>query len=644
VACGRYPAKAVVGQPIAVSATVFREGHESVGAGVRWRPPGTSDDDRLIAMRREADWSTRYQATVVPDRQGRWTYAVQAWSDPLGTWRHAVQTKAAAGWSAADLANDLETGARLLERVLTRPQQRYAGPIRAAIEALRDHTRSVDERIGPALSAQLWPVITEDPIRELITTSEPVEVWVDRRLAEFGSWYEFFPRSCGAQVDGDGRPLRHGTFADAVDQLDRASAMGFDIVYLPPIHPIGEVNRKGRNNSVVAEPGDVGSPWAVGSALGGHDAVHPELGSLADFDDFLAAARTRDLEVALDLALQCAPDHPWVTEHPEWFTLLPDGTIAYAENPPKRYQDIYPLNFDNDPDGLYAEVLRVVRFWIDRGVTIFRVDNPHTKPINFWAWLIDTVHDEHPDVIFLAEAFTVPAMMAELARLGFSQSYTYFIWRTRKAELIEYGTELLAASDYFRPNFFVNTPDILHESLQTGGPGMFAIRAILAATMAPSWGVYSGYELYEDQPLAPGSEEYLDSEKYQLRPRDFDGALARGTSLQPLITTLNDVRRRHPALQQMKGLWFHGISNDNLLCYSRRDETSGDVVLVVVCLDSRSQQWGETDLWMPALGLDFAEVVTVTDELSGEVYQWGQRNAVGLDPHWRPAHVLTIRQ
>ncbi len=648
MACGRYPAKAVVGRPIEVSATVFREGHGAVGATVRWRPPGTSDDDRLIPMRREAEWSTSYRATVVPDRQGLWTYAVQAWSDPLATWRttvqiKAAQTKSAAGWPAADLANDLETGARLLERVLTRPQQRYAGPIRVAIEALRDDARSIPERIGPALSAQLWPVVTEDPIRELVTTSEPVGVWVDRRLAEFGSWYEFFPRSCGAQVDGEGRPLRHGTFADAVGQLDRASAMGFDVVYLPPIHPIGEVNRKGRNNSVVAEPGDVGSPWAVGSALGGHDAVHPELGSIADFDDFLAAARARDLEVALDLALQCAPDHPWVAEHPEWFTQLPDGSIAHAENPPKRYQDIHPLNFDNDPDGLYPEVLRVVRFWIDRGVTIFRVDNPHTKPIDFWAWLIDTVHDEHPDVIFLAEAFTIPAMMAELARLGFSQSYTYFIWRTRKAELIDYGTELLAASDYFRPNFFVNTPDILHESLQTGGPGMFAIRAILAATMAPSWGVYSGYELQEDRPLAPGSEEYLNSEKYQLRPRDFDGALADGTSLQPLITTLNRVRRRHPALQQMKGLWFHGVSNDNLICYSRRDETSGDVVIVVVCLDSRSQQWGETDLWMPALGLDFTEVVTVTDELSGEVYRWGQRNAVGLDPHWRPAHVLTIK-
>jgi starch synthase (maltosyl-transferring) len=644
VACGRYPAKAVVGQRITVSADVFREGPGTVGANVRWRPPGTTDDDRLIRMRRDAEWSTRYEATVTPDRLGLWTFAVQAWGDPLATWRRDVETKAAAQWSAAELANDLETGARLLERVLTRPEQRYAGAIRAAIEALRDDARSITERIGPALSAQLWPVIIEDPIRELITTSEPVEVWVDRPLAEFGSWYEFFPRSCGAQVDALGRPVRHGTFADALEQLDRAAAMGFDIVYLPPIHPIGEVNRKGRNNSPTAEPGDVGSPWAIGSAHGGHDAVHPELGTIADFDAFVAAARARHLEVALDLALQCAPDHPWVGEHPEWFTTRPDGTIAYAENPPKRYQDIYPLNFDNDPDGLFAEVLRVVRFWIDRGVTIFRVDNPHTKPIDFWARLISSVHESHPEVILLAEAFTVPAMMAELARLGFSQSYTYFTWRTHKAELIDYGTELLAISDYFRPNFFVNTPDILHESLQVGGPAMFAIRAILAATMAPSWGVYSGFELYENQPLAPGSEEYLDSEKYQLRPRDFAGALAQGRSLQPLITSLNEIRRRHPALQRMKGLTFHRVSNDNLLCYSRRDETGGDVVIVVLCLDSRSQQWGETDLSMPALGLDWADVVTVTDELSGEVYQWGQRNAVGLDPHWRPAHVLTIKQ
>jgi starch synthase (maltosyl-transferring) len=646
VACGRYPAKAVIGERITVAATVFRDGHDAVGATAWWRPPGSADESpetgEQITMQREASWSNRFTASVVPDRQGLWTLAVQAWSDPLTTWRHCVEVKFEAGQSAGELANDLEIGAQLLERVAARPEQRYAGAVRAAVQALRDDNRSVPERIGPALSAELWPVLTADPIRELITTSEPLEFWVDRPLAQFGSWYEFFPRSCGAQVDTDGRALRHGTFADAIGQLDRAATMGFDVVYLPPIHPIGERNRKGRNNSVHCEAGDVGSPWAVGSAAGGHDAVHPELGTIADFDAFVAAATKRGLQVALDLALNCAPDHPWVTQHPNWFTTLPDGSIAFAENPPKKYQDIYPLNFDNDPDGLYAEVLRVVRFWISHGITIFRVDNPHTKPINFWEWLIARVHETNPETIFLAEAFTARAMQHELARLGFSQSYTYFIWKTRKGELSDYATELVGSSDYLRPNFFVNTPDILHESLQIGGPAMFAIRAILAATLAPSWGIYSGFELYENQPVEPGSEEYLNSEKYQLRPRDYDGALAEGRSLQPLISKLNTVRRKHPALQRTKGLHFHGISNDNLLCFSRRDEASDDTVIVVVCLDPRSQQWGETDLWMPALGLAWDEVIEAVDELSGEVYQWGQRNAVGLDPHWRAAHILTI--
>ena len=655
VACGRYPAKAVVGEVITVSASVFREGHDAVAANVLWRPPTPAGSRRrpakdtgpLILMRREAHWSTRYQARVVPDRQGLWTLQVQAWSDPLGTWRHAVEAKTAAGQSGQEMANDLEGGALLLDQVRGRPKQRYATAIKSAVDALRDTSRSVPERIGPAI--ELWPVITTDPIRELITTSDPVRVWVDRPLAEFGSWYEFFPRSSGAEIDSDGLPIRHGTFKDSIFQLDRAKAMGFDIVYLPPVHPIGEVNRKGRNSS--AEPGgavnpdprDVGSPWAIGSKDGGHDAIHPELGTIEDFDAFVAAANDRGLEVALDFALQCAPDHPWVGTHPEWFTTRPDGSIAYAENPPKKYQDIYPMNFDNDPEGLYAEVLRVLRYWIEHGVTIFRVDNPHTKPINFWEWLIATVHESNPEAIFLAEAFTKPAMMHELARVGFTQSYTYFTWRTDKQEITDYGVELVAGSDYMRPNFFVNTPDILHGSLQSGGPAMFAIRAVLASTLSPTWGVYSGFELFEHEAVKPGSEEYLDSEKYQLRPRDYHSALAQGRSLEPLITRLNEIRRQHPALQNMKGLWFHGISNDNLLCYSRRDEATGDTVIVVVLLDSHSQQWGETDLWMPALGLGWNDVVEVLDELSGEVYHWGQRNAVGLDPHWRTAHILRVQ-
>jgi len=658
IACGRYPAKAVVGGVIAVAATVFREGHDAVAANAVWRAPvepapavaggkrnaAVKEAGPLLRMTPGLPGTDRFHTEVTPDRQGLWTLVVEAWSDPLGTWRHAVEAKAAAGQSGSEMANDLETGAQLLERIGRRPRQRYAAAIRDAVTALRDDSLRVPERIGPALSTALWPVLVADPIRELITRSPAVQVWVDRPLAEFGSWYEFFPRSAGAQIDADGRPVRHGTFAAAKAELPRIARMGFDIVYLPPIHPIGERNRKGRNNSVVCEEGDVGSPWAIGSAAGGHDAVHPQLGTIDDFDDFVAAARALNLEVALDFALQCAPDHPWVTEHPEWFTTRPDGSIAYAENPPKKYQDIYPINFDNDPAGIYAETLRVVRYWISHGVTVFRVDNPHTKPINFWEWLIGQVHLENPDVIFLAEAFTKPAMMHELGRIGFGQSYTYFTWRTGKQELIDYGVELVASADHMRPNFFPTTPDILHASLQFGGRAMFAIRAVLAATLSPSWGVYSGYELFEHEAVRPGSEEFLDSEKYQLRPRDFQGALDRGESLEPLIRRLNEVRREHRALQHLTGLWFHGVSSESLLCYSRRDEQTGDVVLVVVCLAPTGSHWAQLDLNMPALGLKWGETFQVQDQLSGEVYQWSNQSTVGLEPATRVAHVLTVRR
>jgi starch synthase (maltosyl-transferring) len=661
VAGGRYPAKAVVGGVIDVAATVFREGHDAVAANVVWRPPAPSaspvapaagarrralpkEVGPLVRMVPGVPGTDRFSAKVTADRPGLWSLVIEAWSDPLGTWRHAVEAKAAAGQSGDEMANDLEMGALLLERIGRRPRQRHATAIRGAVSALRDGSLRVAERIGPALSSSLWPILVADPIRELITRSSAVAVWVDRPLAEFGSWYEFFPRSAGARIDADGRPERHGTFTDATAELPRIARMAFDIVYLPPIHPIGERNRKGRNNSVLCEPGDVGSPWAIGSAAGGHDAVHPQLGTIDDFDDFVTAAKELGLEVALDFALQCAPDHPWVTDHPEWFTTRPDGSIAYAENPPKKYQDIYPINFDNDPAGIYAECLRIVRFWISHGVTVFRVDNPHTKPINFWEWLIAAVRQECPDVIFLAEAFTKPAMMHELGRIGFTQSYTYFTWRTGKQELTEYGVELVDSADHMRPNFFPTTPDILHASLQEGGQAMFAIRAVLAATMSPSWGVYSGYELFEHQAVRPGSEEFLDSEKYQLRPRDFQSALEQGRSLEPLIRRLNEIRRDHKSLQRLSGLWFHGISSDQLLCYSRRDEATGDVVLVVVCLQPTGLHWAETDLHMPALGLKWGDTFQVEDQLSGEVYQWSNRNTVGLEPAVRVAHILTVRR
>jgi starch synthase (maltosyl-transferring) len=648
VSCGRYPARAVVGEHLPVAATVFREGHDAVAANVAWRGPDGSQGPAgpLIRMVPGVPGTDRWHATVVPTDEGAWTFAIEAWGDPVATWRHKVEVKIDAGQGPEDLANDLEDGARLLQRALRNVPSDRRRVLEAAAEALRDTNRDLAHRVGPALTAEVTALLDEHPVRELLTRSPRYTVWVDRKKALFSAWYELFPRSEGAEIDADGTPRRHGTFKDAARRLPQIAQLGFDVVYLPPIHPIGKVNRKGRNNTLMPGPEDVGSPWAIGSDEGGHDAIHPQLGTFEDFDDFVAATREHGMEVALDLALQAAPDHPWVTEHPEWFTTRPDGSIAYAENPPKKYQDIYPLNFDNDPKGIYAEVLRIVRLWVGHGVKIFRVDNPHTKPLNFWHWLIWEVKKTDPDVVFLAEAFTRPAMMHTLAKIGFTQSYTYFTWRTAKWELEEYGRELVAAADYMRPNFFVNTPDILHASLQHGGPPMFRIRAVLAALMSPSWGVYSGYELFEHLPVREGSEEYLDSEKYQLRPRDYDRAIREGRSLAPYLAHLNRLRNAHPALQQVRNLRFHHVDNENLLAFSKRDDETGDTVIVVVTLNPYSVQQGITSLDMPALGLDWNDRMVVHDEMGGGTsdYEWGQVNFVRLDPHVEPAHVLVVRR
>ena len=639
VSCGSFSARAVVGEHVPITATVFREGHDAVAANVVWAPPGAGGETPLLRMEKLPPEPDRWLATVVPDREGRWTFRVEAWSDPLATWRHAVEVKIEAGQGPADLSNDLEDGARLLDQVAASCPPEHRESVAAAAAALRDESLELTARVAPSLTAGMQELFHAHPVRELITSSPEFEVWVDRPRALYGSWYELFPRSEGPVVAGT---PTHGTFATAAERLPAIAEMGFDVVYLPPIHPIGKVNRKGKNNTLVAEPDDVGSPWAIGSDEGGHDAVHPQLGSLEDFRNFVWRAGELGLEVALDLALQAAPDHPWVKEHPEWFTTKPDGTIAYAENPPKKYQDIYPINFDNDPDGLYAEVLRVVRHWMAAGVRIFRVDNPHTKPLNFWHWLIWEIKKTDPDVLFLAEAFTRPAMMHQLARIGFTQSYTYFTWRTQRWELEEYGRELAANCHYMRPNFFVNTPDILHETLQFGGPPMFKIRAVLAAMTSPTWGVYSGFEIFEHVAVRPGSEEYLDSEKYQLRPRDWAAAERSGRSLAPYLRRLNEIRRAHPALQQLRTLRFHPVDNQNLLCFSKTDPGSSDAVLVVVSLSSHNTQIGTTALDLPALGLDWHERFTVTDELSGARYDWGQFNYVELDPYREPAHVFSV--
>jgi starch synthase (maltosyl-transferring) len=638
VSCGSFSARAVVGEHVPITATVFREGHDAVAANVVWRPAGGAAGDAatpLLRMQRYSDQPDRWLTTVVPDREGLWTFRVEAWSDPLATWHHAVEVKVAAGQGADELANDIEEGARLLDRVAAEAPEEHRSAIAEAATALRDKSLELTARIAPAFTPALQRVLHDHPVRELITRSPDYEVWVDRPRALYGSWYEFFPRSEGPVV-GD-KPT-HGTFATAQERLPAIADMAFDVVYLPPIHPIGEVNRKGPNNTLTPGPEDVGSPWAIGSKDGGHDAVHPALGTMEDFTAFVARTRELGMEVALDFALQAAPDHPWVESHPEWFTTKPDGTIAYAENPPKKYQDIYPINFDNDPEGIYAECLRVIRVW----VKIFRVDNPHTKPLNFWHWLIWEVKKTNPDVLFLAEAFTRPAMMHQLAKLGYTQSYTYFTWRTGRGELEDYGRELASNAHYMRPNFFVNTPDILHESLQFGGPPMFKIRAVLASMMSPTWGVYSGFELFEHVAVRPGSEEYLDSEKYQLRPRDWAAAEASGRSLAPYLRRLNEIRRAHPALQQLRTLHFHPVDNPNLICFSKTDPGSTDAVLVVVNLSSHHTQIGTTALDLPALGLDWHERFHVSDEFTGAAYDWGQFNYLELDPYREPAHVFAV--
>ncbi|WP_127361368.1 alpha-1,4-glucan--maltose-1-phosphate maltosyltransferase [Actinacidiphila soli] len=642
VDCGRRPAKAVVGETFEVTATVFREGHDAVAANVVLRDP-SGRSGPWTPMRELAPGTDRWGAEVTPASEGRWTYTVEAWSDPIATWRHTAGIKIPAG---IDTELVLAEGAELFERAATGvPKKKNRAVVLATADALRDETRSPSARHAAANEPEVTALLDRYPLREMVSAARPVALQVERQRALFGSWYEFFPRSEGAEVDPLGiKPPKSGTFRTAADRLPAVAAMGFDVVYLPPIHPIGSAFRKGPNNSLTPGPHDVGSPWAIGSPEGGHDAIHPDLGTIEDFDFFVERARELRMEIALDFALQCSPDHPWVAKHPEWFTHRADGSIAYAENPPKKYQDIYPIAFDADFTGLVAETERVLRYWMDHGVRIFRVDNPHTKPVVFWEKVIGDINRTDPDVIFLAEAFTRPAMMHTLGQIGFQQSYTYFTWRNTKDELTEYLTELSGeAADYMRPNFFVNTPDILHAYLQHGGRSAFEVRAVLAATLVPSWGVYAGFELCEAVPVREGSEEYLDSEKYELRPRDWAAAEAAGRSLSPLVTALNRLRRRHPALQQLRNLRFHPVDNDAVLAFSKR--SGDDVVLVVVNLDPHHTHEATVSLNMPELGLAWHESFPVRDELTGETYHWGRDNYVRLEPGQgpAPAHILSLR-
>jgi starch synthase (maltosyl-transferring) len=634
VDCGELPAKAAEGQAVMVSADVFADGHDMLVAWVRHGRVGARQRDEVPMT---AVGNDHWQALFTPARLGAWEFEIVGLVDEYGTWLRDLRVRIDAG---QDVAVEFAVGAQMVERRLADGSLRTADrtALSKLLAVLRDDAPSDGVRLAEASRLQVVGLMQRTADRREATVSRPYPLWVDRELGTFSAWYEMFPRSEGAH-DGAG-----GTFVTAAERLPGIAQMGFDVVYLPPIHPIGTTFRKGPNNTLESSPSDPGSPWAIGSPAGGHTAVNPDLGTLDDFDVFVRRAGENGLEVALDYALQCSPDHPWVREHPRWFKHRPDGTIRYAENPPKRYQDIYPIDFDTDErEALWNALRDVVLFWVARGVTVFRVDNPHTKPIAFWQWLISEVHAKHPEVIFLAEAFTRPRVMQRLAKVGFSQSYTYFTWRNAKWELEEYLRELSQTEvvDWFRPNFWVNTPDILHAFLQYGGPPAFRLRMVLAALSVPSWGMYSGYELYENTPVREGSEEYLNSEKYQLRPRQWD----RRDSLAPMVAAVNGIRRRHRrAVSLLRTLQLHHIDSDSLLCFSRTTDERDDTLLVIVNLDPFAPHEGTTWLDLAALGLQDGQNYEVHDELGGAAWVWqGAANYVRLDPAVQPAHVFHVR-
>ena len=642
---GAVPAKAFEGEVIPFSAVVYREGHDSLGAEVLLTSPtGKTSVHRMFAGAPGSDsWHTKVQLNEI----GTYSFAIRAFGDDFDTWHHNASVKIAAG---IDEELMMLEGIALLARAAGE-KDRTAANAKALVELaekLSDKKRSPKARLAEAETAAVEKLIAAQPIRSLVTVSDTFTIRCERVRAGFGAWYEFFPRSEGAKFDKKTKTWVSGSFKTAIKRLPAVKAMGFDVLYMPPIHPIGEAFRKGPNNTLNAGAGDPGSPWAIGSSAGGHDAIHPELGNEKDFAAFVKKATELGLEIALDLALQASPDHPWVKTNPEWFTTRADGSIAYAENPPKKYQDIYPINFDNDTNGIYAEVLRIVELWISRGIKIFRVDNPHTKPLDFWQWLIGRVNEKHPEVIFLAEAFTRPAMMHGLGKAGFQQSYTYFTWRNSTQELKAYLTEVAYESSiFFRPNFWPTTPDILPEYLQYGGRGGHKIRAALAATAVPSWGMYAGYELVESV-ARTGVEEHVDSEKYEFKPRDFEAAEKAGTSLAPYVTKLNEIRNTHPALAQLRNIEFHSSEDGAILVYSKHLDAEhsqsgkADTVIVVVNTDPHAvrETMVTLDLWK--LGLPDNSVFDVTDLITGETWNWGTRNYVRLDPAAEPVHILSV--
>jgi starch synthase (maltosyl-transferring) len=624
---GRFPAKRIAGDEVTVRADVHADGHDQVTAVLLHRRQG---DEGWQESPMEPAGNDRFAAAFTVDQLGRYEYTVEGWIDRFGTWRHEISKKFGAG---QEIGSELLEGAELVRHAAGRNEQ-----LLQWAATLGDAALPEERRVVIALDADLHAAMAARPDRTRATRYDRVlEIVVERERARFGAWYEMFPRSAGSD------PSRSATFREAAARLSYVAGMGFDVLYLPPIHPIGRSFRKGKNNTLDAGADDVGSPWAIGGEAGGHKAVEPGLGTLDDFDWFVGQAKAHGLEIALDLAYQASPDHPYVKEHPQWFRQRPDGTIKYAENPPKKYQDIYPINFESAAwQDLWPELKSVIEFWIDHGVTIFRVDNPHTKPFRFWQWALGEITRKHPEAIFLSEAFTRPKVMRYLAKSGFSQSYTYFTWRNTRTELTEYFTELTQTDvrEYMRPNLFANTPDILHEYLQHGGRPAFEIRFVLAATLGASYGIYSGYELAENLPVKPGSEEYLDSEKYQIRVRNFDVP----HTLAELIGQVNQIRRTHPALQHDWSLRFHPTDNEQLICYSKRSVDGTDLLLMVVTLDPHNMQHGFVQLPLTDWGVTTDDTIEVVDVLSNERYFWrGEWNYVRLDPQTRPAHILAVQ-
>lgn len=643
---GVFRPSAFAGEIVPFRTTAFREGHDRIGVHVRLFSP--SGDESLHLLRPLNDGFDRWETAITPLEEGVWTFRFEAFADDFATWEHAADLKIAAG---VDVPVMRELGAQLFDRAVAEKARPITERRRleSAAAALREPATTDEAALEIVRDPSIAAFFQARPLASLMSVGPRMELLVERERAGVGAWYEFFPRSEGARRLKDGT-IKSGTFRTAMRRLPAVAAMGFDVLYLPPIHPIGRLNRKGRNNTLDPLPGDPGSPWAIGSDEGGHDAVHPDLGTLADFRAFVRAARAEGIEVALDFALQAAPDHPWVAAHPEWFTTLPDGSIAYAENPPKKYQDIYPINFDNDPEGIRAEALRVVRHWIAQGVKIFRVDNPHTKPLQFWEWLIATVSADDPDVVFLAEAFTRPAPLQGLALAGFQQSYTYFTWRNTKLELEQFLTGLAHDTAHFlRPNLFVNTPDILTEYLQFGGRPAYKIRAAIAATGAPTYGVYAGYELYENV-ARPGSEENIDNEKYEYKLRDWAGAEARGDSLAPYLTRLNEIRRAHPALRQLRNLQVHWSDDDAILVFSKRISAElspsghADTILIIANVDPHSVRQTMVHLDTAVWGVPHGEPFDVEDLITGARWTWSDHNFVRLDAFSEPVHILHVKE